>query len=117
MSGILAAYGWIACGSGPPRWPDRRVVVEEATFSLYAISDALQRGAVNQIKSNSVRNLFREIGGELHKMWIPSRDTVTGVAAFHFNRRMGGCATLEFLEWREGHVPQSDTAAERSLVG
>jgi hypothetical protein len=43
--------------------PTGEWVVEEATFSLYAISDALQRGAVNQIKSNSVRNLFREIGG------------------------------------------------------
>jgi hypothetical protein len=68
-------------------------------FRLYAISDALQRGAVNQIKSNSVRNLFREIGGKLHEMWLPSRDTVTGVAAFHFNQRMGRCATLEFPEW------------------
>jgi hypothetical protein len=102
---------------GPPRWPDRRVGGRRSHLSLYAISHALQRGVVNQIKSNSVRNLFREIGSELHKMWLPSRDTVVGVAAFHFTQRMGGCATLEFLEWRQGDVPQSDTATERSLVG
>jgi hypothetical protein len=81
------------------------------------MSNALRRGAVNQIKLNSVHNLFREMGGELHDMWLPSRDTVTGVAAFHFNQRLGRCATLEFPEWREGHVPQSDTAAERFLAG
>ena len=117
ISGKLAAYGWIAYASDRRAGPPGGWAVEEATFAFTRSRMRCSAVAAKQIKSNSVRNLFREIGGALHEMWLPSRDTVTGSAAFHFNRRMGRCATLGFPEWRERHVPQSDTAAERSFAG
>ena len=84
MTGKLAAYGSSRmevdrCGS-PCEW-----VVEEATFAF--TRSRMRCSAVRKPDQwNSVRNLFREIGGELHDIWLSGHDTVTGVAAFHFNQ-------------------------------